>query len=135
MATNLSLQRIQVNVIGEMNSPVRLEFMANIPLVQAILAAGVLKDWRANGGNVELVRINCNGSATLKRFCFDMSQGASNEANPPQGQGDTVRAGWSMLAQSSDSSEAVSGLVTILSLFCLINTQKICYSVLPLIRC
>ena len=31
VATNLSLQRIQVNVIGEMNSPVRLEFMANIP--------------------------------------------------------------------------------------------------------
>jgi len=126
-AANLSPQRIQVNVIGEVNSPGRLELMANTPLVQAILAAGGLKDWRANGGNVELVRINRNGSATLKRFRFDMSQGASNEANPPLRQGDTVRVGRSMLAKGSDSigavSEPVSGLVTIWSLFRLINTQ------------
>ena len=27
--------------------------MANTPLVQAILAAGGLRDWRANGGNVD----------------------------------------------------------------------------------
>ena len=52
---------------------------------------------------MELVRINRNGSATLKRFRFDMSQGASNEANPPLRQGDTVRVGRSMLAKGSDS--------------------------------
>ena len=126
-AANLSPQRIQVNVIGEVNSPGQLELMANTPLVQAILSAGGLKDWRANGGNVELVRINRNGSATLKRFRFDMSQGASNEANPPLRQGDTVRVGRSMLAKGSDSlgavSEPVSGLVTIWSLFRLTNTN------------
>ena len=126
-AANLSPQRIQVNVIGEVNSPGQLELMANTPLVQAILAAGGLKDWRANGGNVELVRINRNGSATLKRFRFDMSQGASNEANPPLRQGDTVRVGRSMLAKGSDSlgavSEPVSGLVTIWSLFRLTNAN------------
>ena len=121
-AANLSLQRIQVNVIGEMKSPVGLDLMANTPLLQAILAAGGLKDWRANVGNVELVRINRNGSATLKRFRFDVSKGASNEANPRG-----VRASRSMLAQGSDSIEAVSepvnGLVTTLRLFRLINTQ------------
>ena len=126
-AANLSPQRIQVNVIGEVNSPGRLDLMANTPLVQAILAAGGLKDWRANGGNLELVRINRNGSVTLKRFRFDMSQGASNEANPPLRQGDTVRVGRSMLAKGSDSlgsvTEPVSGLVTIWSLFRLINTN------------
>ena len=36
-AANLSPQRIQVNVIGEVNSPGRLELMANTPLVGAIL--------------------------------------------------------------------------------------------------
>ena len=127
-SVNLSPKVIEVNVIGEVNSPGRLELMANTPLVQAILASGGLKDWRANGGNVELVRINRNGTATLKRFRFDMSQGASNQTNPPLRQGDTVRVGRSLLAKGSDAigavSEPVSGLVTVYSLFRLINTSN-----------
>lgn len=126
-AANLSPKVIAVNVIGEVNSPGRLEVMANTPLVQAILAAGGLKDWRANGGNVELVRINRNGTATLKRFRFDMGSGASNATNPPLRQGDTVRVGRSLLAKGSDAlgavSQPMSSLVTIWSLFRLINTQ------------
>ena len=54
-------------MIGEVNSPGLLGLMANTPLVQASLVAGGFKDWRANGGKLELVRINRNGSATLKR--------------------------------------------------------------------
>ncbi|QNJ24554.1 polysaccharide biosynthesis/export protein [Synechococcus sp. SYN20] len=124
-SANLSPQVITVNVIGEVNSPGRIETEANTPLVQAILIAGGLKSWRANGGQVELVRINRNGTATLKRFRFDMSQGASNETNPPLRQGDTIRVGRSMLAKGSDAigavSEPLSGLVTIGSLFRLLN--------------
>ncbi len=124
-AANLSPKVIEVNLIGEVNSPGRLELVANTPLVQAILAAGGLKDWRANGGNVELVRINRNGTATLKRFRFDMSQGVSNDQNPPLRQGDTVRVGRSLLAKGSDAIGAVSqpltGLVTIWTLLDLVN--------------
>ena len=126
-ATNLSPKVIDVNVIGEVNSPGPLQLMANTPLVQAVLAAGGLRDWRANGGNVELLRINRNGSATLKRFRFEMGSGASNATNPPLRQGDTVRVGRSLLAKGSDAlgvvSEPVSGLVTVWSLFSLINNQ------------
>ena len=126
-ATNLSPKLIDVNVIGEVNSPGPLQLMTNTPLVQAVLAAGGLKDWRANGGNVELLRINRNGSATLKRFRFEMGSAASNATNPPLRQGDTVRVGRSLLAKGSDAlgavSEPVSGLVTVWSLFSLINNQ------------
>ena len=126
-ATNLSPKVIDVNVIGEVNRPGPLQLMANTPLVQAVLAAGGLRDWRANGGNVELLRINRNGSATLKRFRFEMGSGASNATNPPLRQGDTVRVGSSLLAKGSDAlgavSEPVSGLVTVWSLFSLINNQ------------
>ena len=56
-----------------------------------------------------------------------MGSGASNDTNPPLRQGDTVRVGRSLLAKGSDAlgavSEPVSGLVTIWSLFRLINTQ------------
>ena len=124
-ASNLSPEVIDVNVIGEVKSPGRLQLQPNTPLVQAVLAAGGLKDWRANGGNVELVRINRNGTAMLKRFRFDMGSDASNESNPPLRQGDTVRVGRSLLAKGSDAlgavSEPVSSLVTAWSLFTLVN--------------
>ncbi len=124
-SANISPQVITVNVIGEVNSPGRLETEANTPLVQAILIAGGLKTWRANGGQVELVRINRNGTATLKRFRFDMSQGASNETNPPLRQGDTIRVTRSILAKGSDAlgavSDPISKLVTAASLFRILN--------------
>ena len=125
-AANLSPKVIQVNVIGEVNDPGLLQLRANTPLVQAILAAGGLKDWRANGGNVELVRINRNGSATLKRLRFKIDSDASNETNPPLRNGDTVRVSRSLLAKGSDAvkvlSEPVGGFVTIWSLFRLVQS-------------
>ena len=126
-AANLSPKVIQVNVIGEVNDPGLLQLRANTPLVQAILAAGGLKDWRANGGNVELVRINRNGSATLKRLRFKIDSDASNETNPPLRNGDTVRVNRSLLAKGSDAvkvlSEPVGGFVTIWSLFRLVQSS------------
>ena len=124
-AVNLSPQVINVNVIGEVETPGRLQLQANTPLVQAVLAAGGPKAWRANKGNVELVRINRNGSATLERFAIDLSQGASNDTNPPLRDGDTVKVNRSGLAKASDAinavSQPVSGLVTIWTLLRLVN--------------
>ena len=127
-AANLSPQMIQVNVIGEVNNPGRLEVMANPPLVQAVRAAGGPQSWRASKGNVELVRINRNGSATFERFKLNLAEGASNSKNPPLRNGDTVRVNPNNLAIASDAigavSQPVSGLVTIWSLFRLINTSN-----------
>lgn len=124
-SVNLSPQEIKVNVIGEVEKPGSLLLEANTPLVQAVLTAGGPKAWRANKGNVELVRINRNGSATLERFAIDLSQGASNKKNPPLRDGDTVRVNRSGLAQASDAinavSQPVSGLVTIWTLLRLVN--------------
>ena len=126
-AVNLSPQVISVNVIGEVEEPGRVELQANTPLVQAVLAAGGPKNWRASTGNVELVRINRNGSATLKRFRIDLGEGASNEKNPPLRDGDSIKVNRSTLARASDAINAVSqplgGLVQIWTLFRLINTD------------
>ena len=63
-AVNLSPQTISVNVIGEVKNP----GLVQLPAV--LLGAGGDGSWRcksrANTRNVELVRINRNGSATLK---------------------------------------------------------------------
>ena len=124
-AANLSPQVIGVNVIGEVVAPGSLKLQANTPLVQAVLAAGGPQNWRANQGNVELIRINRNGSATLERFSIDLSQGASSEKNPPLRDGDTVKVNRSGLAKASDSigavSQPLSGLVSIWTLLRLVG--------------
>lgn len=124
-AVNLSPQVIAVNVIGEVVSPGKLQLMANTPLIQAVLAAGGPKNWRANTGNVELVRINRNGSATLRKFKIKLDQGASNAKNPPLRDGDIVRVNRNALAVGSDAlgavSQPLSSLVTIWSLLQLVS--------------
>ena len=123
---NLSPQVISVNVIGEVNKPGRVELPASTPLVQAVMAAGGA-NFRANTRNVELVRINRNGSATLKRFKLDLSAAASNENNPPLQDGDSVLVNRSELARAGDAintvSQPIGGLVQIWTLFRLINTN------------
>ena len=125
-AVNLSPQTISVNVIGEVKNPGRVELPASTPLVQAIIAAGGANT-RANTRNIELVRINRNGSATLKRFKIDLSAEASNDKNPPLQDGDSIMVNRSQFARAGDAintvSQPLSGLVQIWTLFRLINTN------------
>ena len=76
-------------------------------MVQAVLAAGGPIAWRANRGDVELVRINRNGTATRQKFALNLGQGASNSKNPPLRDGDTVVVNRSGLAVTSDALTAV----------------------------
>jgi len=119
-AANLSPQSIQVNVVGEVKSPGRLELRAGTPLIQAVLAAGGPNQLRANRNSVELVRINRNGTATLRRYALDLAQGVSGPRNPPLRDGDSVVVNRSVLATGSDAINAVTtpftGLVNILAL-------------------
>ena len=127
-STTLSPVEINVNVIGEVRSAGAVKLPANTPLVQAVLAAGGPEPWRASSSNVELVRINRNGTATRQRFQLNLSQGASNSKNPPLRDGDTVLVNRSGLAVASDAIGAVSnplsGLVNVLTLFDLVNNRN-----------
>ncbi len=123
-SANLSPQTITVNIIGEVNRPGSVLLKANTPLSQAILAAGGPVNWRSNQGNVDLVRINRNGSATLNQYKIDLSQKVSDQ-NPPLKNGDTIRVKRNAYAKTNDAiksvSEPLTGLVTVYSLFRLIN--------------
>lgn len=127
-STTLAPDSITVNVVGEVKSPGRIALPANTPLVQAVLAAGGPVAWRANRGNVELVRINRNGTATRKRFGLDLAQGVSTAKNPPLREGDTVLVNRSGLAVTSDAIGAVStpltGLVNMWALVDLIQNDN-----------
>ncbi len=80
---NLSPRTINVSVIGQVSNPGTIEVASSTPLFQAILIAGGPIDWKANINNIELIRINRNGSTTRKNFKIDLSKGVSKEANPP----------------------------------------------------
>ena len=127
-STTLAPQQIQVYVVGEVERPGPITVQANTPLVQAVLAAGGPKNWRANRGNVQLVRINRNGTATRRSFQLSLGQGASNATNPPLRAGDTVLVTRSGMAIASDAITAVgqplTGLVNILSLVQLVSNTS-----------
>jgi polysaccharide biosynthesis/export protein len=127
-AVNLSPQQITVNVVGEVKQPGRLQVGANTPLMQAVLAAGGVVNWRASQRRVELIRINRNGTASRDVFVLDLSQGASNAKNPPLRNGDTVVVNRSGFAVASDAigavSQPLSGLVNVLTLYRLINDNN-----------
>ena len=123
-SANLSPQKINVNIIGEVVRPGPVQLKANTPLSQAILAAGGPVNWRSSQGDVDLVRINRNGSATLNQYKINLSQKVSAQ-NPPLQNGDTIRVKRSAYAKTNDAiksvSEPLTGLVTIYSLFRLLN--------------
>ena len=124
-AANLSPQSINVNVVGDVKRPGRVQVRAGTPLIQAVLAAGGPNQLRANRNNVELVRINRNGTATLRRYALDLSQGVSGPRNPPLRDGDSVVVNRSVLATGADAISIVTtpltGLVNILALWSVIQ--------------
>ena len=119
-AANLSPSTINVNMVGEVKSPGQFQLRAGTPLMQAILRAGGPTPFRANSNNVELVRINRDGTATLRRYSIDYRQGVSGPRNPPLRDGDSIIVNRSVFATGTDALNAVttplSGIANILAL-------------------
>ena len=80
---------------------------ANTPLIQAIYSAGGPIEWKANKGNIILLRVNPNGSVIKKRFKLDLNADVSLEKNPPLKNRDIV------YVQSTNFNKATSALSTI----------------------
>ena len=78
----ISPAEITVSVVGEVASPGAQQVPPNTPLNQAILAAGGFDARRADRGEVELVRLNPNGTVDKRTIQVDFSQGISEENNP-----------------------------------------------------
>ena len=127
-AANLSPKQISVNVIGEVVTPGRLELKANTAVMEAILAAGGPKTWRAKRNNIELVRLNRNNTVTHQWFRLDYGQRLNALNNPPLKDGDTLIVHRSNYAVTTDAITAISdpltGLVNIWALVNLINNPN-----------
>ncbi|BAU64405.1 polysaccharide export protein [Stanieria sp. NIES-3757] len=98
---------IKVNVVGEVGTPGPVEVPPNTPLNQAILAAGGFDAQRAKTGNVELVRLNPNGTVTKRQIQVDFASGINDENNPTLRNNDVVVVSRSGLASVSDTTGSI----------------------------
>ena len=101
-ATNLAPATITVSVIGEVRSPGTLSLPANTPLAEAIFRAGGTQNWRANTNNIQLVRLNRNGTSTREVFTYNEGVGVSKGLNPPLRDRDTIIVNRSLYAKATD---------------------------------
>ncbi len=99
---SFSPDQISINVVGEVGSPGNINVPPNIPLNQAILAAGGFND-RAQTGTVSLVRLNPDGTASQRDIEVDFTQGINEDLNPSLRPNDTVIVRRSGLTRASDT--------------------------------
>tara|TARA_Y100000589_G_C27177689_1_gene639454 strand:- start:196 stop:1332 length:1137 start_codon:yes stop_codon:yes gene_type:complete len=122
---NLSPSTIKVRVIGQVRVPGLIDLSANTPLVQAVISAGGPIAWKANKGNVFLLRVNENGTVIKKRYKINLNENVSYEKNPPLKDKDIVLVESSALNKFSSGlgavTEPISSLVTAITLFKLVN--------------
>ncbi len=87
---NLSPSKITVYMVGQVQQPGPVEIKANTPLNQAISYAGGRIKWKGDPRNVQLIRVNRNGTITNKRYKLNARNRVSEKNNPSLSDGDIV---------------------------------------------
>jgi polysaccharide biosynthesis/export protein len=125
--TTIAPQEITVNVVGEVESPGRVQVKPNTPLVQGVLAAGGAKVQRAKTDRVDLIRINRNGTLTRLAVPLNLGAPASADLNPPLRDGDVVVVYRSNYARLTDGIDAIgrplTGIASVLTLLRLADNR------------
>ena len=111
-SSNIFPININVNILGSVYRPGVTSIRSNTPLVQAIMKAGGPIKWKSDKGNVELVRINQNGTAYRKRFKIDLKQSMSAENNPILKDGDLVKVNPTLIENISSGMGALTDPIT-----------------------
>ncbi len=124
-ASNLSPKIININIIGEVKKPGRIQVPSNTTMMQAILLAGGFKEIKASKHKVQLLRMNRNGSVTLRRISVDINSGISLKNNPPLKNGDIVKIGTSSFGKATNTlrtiSEPIRDIITAATFYKLFN--------------
>ncbi len=103
--SSLAPRSIQVSVVGEVQRPGVVAVPPNTTLNQALLVAGGLRENRANRSNVELIRLNPDGTVSREIVALDFSEGLNNQNNPLLQNNDVVLVNPTGLARFSDNVE------------------------------
>jgi polysaccharide biosynthesis/export protein len=116
---SFSPDKIQVNVVGEVVEPGVVQVAPNTPLNQAILAAGGFIR-RSRRSNVQLIRLNEDGTVSRQKISIDLEQGLGDATNPALRDNDVIIVSANGWANFSDTIREIatplSGLFSIFEL-------------------
>ncbi|MGD1713472.1 SLBB domain-containing protein [Dapis sp. BLCC M172] len=111
-ASSFSPGNLKINVIGEVVKPGTVFVTPNSTLNQALLAAGGFNPARAKTEEIELIRLNPNGTVTRRKVQVDFSAKVNEENNPTLLNNDVIVVGRSGRATFTDN---VGGVLAPLS--------------------
>ncbi|WP_293132110.1 polysaccharide biosynthesis/export family protein [Okeania sp. SIO3I5] len=94
-ASSFSPGNFKINVIGEVVKPGTIFVSPNSTLNQALLAAGGFNPRRAETKEIELIRLNPNGTVTRRKVEIDFSAKVNEETNPTLLNNDVIVVGRS----------------------------------------
>lgn len=107
-SASFSPNTIQVNVVGEVVRPGAVEVPPNVSLNQAILAAGGFDNRRARTADVQLVRLNPDGTVSRSEIPVDFSAGINEGNNPALRSNDIVIVGRSGITSTADTIDTIT---------------------------
>ncbi len=102
-ASSFSPGNLKINVIGEVVTPGTIFIAPNSTLNQALLAAGGFNPARAKTEEIELIRLNPNGTVTRRKVEVDFSAKVNEETNPTLLNNDVILVGRSGRATFTDN--------------------------------
>ncbi|MGE5656571.1 MAG: polysaccharide biosynthesis/export family protein [Actinomycetota bacterium] len=111
-ATSFSPNAIKINVVGEVLRPGSVEVAPNTSLHQALLATGSFNQVRAKKNQVELLRLNPNGTVSRRSIEVDFSQGLNPDNNPTLRNNDVIIVARSGLTRLGDQLTTILQPVT-----------------------
>ncbi|NEP05939.1 MAG: polysaccharide export protein [Okeania sp. SIO2G4] len=106
-ASSFSPGNLKINLIGEVVNPGIISMVPNSTLNQALLAAGGFNQGRAETEEVELIRLNPNGTVTRRQVQVDFSAKVNEETNPTLLNNDVILVGRSGRAALTDNVRGV----------------------------
>lgn len=100
--SNFSPATIGVSVVGEVGSPGTIQVKPTTTLNQAIMAAGGFRGGRASRKNVDLIRLNPDGTISRRRLSIDLDQNMNEDRNPRLFNNDIVVVNRTFIASAND---------------------------------
>jgi polysaccharide biosynthesis/export protein len=100
--SNFSPETIKVSVVGEVVTPGLVTVLPNTSLNQAVLVSGGFKSGRALKKDVELIRLNPNGTVSRRGISIDFSKNLDESSNPALRNNDIIVVKPNALARTSD---------------------------------
>ena len=102
-ASSFSPGNLKINVIGEVIKPGTIFILPNSTLNQALLAAGGFNPTRAETKEIELIRLQANGTVIRRKVQVDFSAKVNEETNPTLLNNDVIVVGRSRRAAFTDN--------------------------------